>query len=270
MSRHGLDDFLEDPKAFDDATLFKNYFGFRNLLYYAGYHRYQSFSFDKRLQHFWRIVSSGDQSSSEELRFMLPETKNLTIGILECSRMAGRPSIFRSLALGMMLQNVGRLGGSERKPRSEIEWYGLLKTTLELDPVGLHHLEKRNQCCDTKYRTAFALLISRIPYWHTRCHRRTRKEEGWHYSQLYSGIDAWLDTLARNQVDLLSYGRKERALYKEGLSHIQHSWFISGSHMSRPIHLHLIGITFGPARENWRLWWADGHEEYAGDFWAMV
>ncbi|KAL3295253.1 Ankyrin repeat-containing protein [Colletotrichum asianum] len=32
----------------------------------------------------------------------------------------------------------------------------------------------------------------------------------------------------------------------------------------------LIGITYGPRPEHWKLWWAFEYEIFAGDFWRMV
>ncbi|EXF74555.1 hypothetical protein CFIO01_12278 [Colletotrichum fioriniae PJ7] len=251
MSRYGLDDFLEGPEAFDYSLEPGNdQISFRILLK--------------------ALVMFGDQLSSRELRLLLPETESLTIAILESSRMDYRFSLFRSLAIGMVYQAMDRLDGFEPESGSGIAWYRLLGTILELDPASLHHLEKLPYVLYDKSQTAFSQLVSMIPGWARDPHSLTGARKEAYYRRIHRGMDAWLDALLSNQVDLLSYGRRERGLYKGGHSIIQQKWVSFSSHPDPPIRLRLHGITFGPSKEHWRFWWADEYEEYAGDFWAMI
>ncbi|KAK1636232.1 hypothetical protein BDP81DRAFT_35325 [Colletotrichum phormii] len=228
MSRYGLDDFLEGPEAFDYSLQSGNdNTSFRILLNYAGCHRYQSFSFEKRLQHFRTLVFTGDQLSSEELRLLLPETENLTVDVLESSRMEHRLSLFRYLAIGMVYQAMDSSDGFEPESESEIAWCRLLETILELDPAGLHHLEKFPYGLYEKGQTAFSQLISLIPGWGGDPHSLTGARRASCYRRLHRGIDAWLDALVLNQ-------EKNEGSIKEGFQSFDKNGVASAHVWTRP------------------------------------
>ncbi|KAI3528912.1 hypothetical protein CSPX01_15909, partial [Colletotrichum filicis] len=267
LSKYGLDDFLEGPEVFDIYfERFPAITGFRILLEYAGRRRYQSFPFRKRLQHFRAIVwrASDGFLSLDELHFLLPETKNLTIDDLMSSRSAGYCSLFHSLAYGLVRQTA-KWSAIDREPISHIQWCGLLRTCLQLDPAGLSHLEKAEfpEYAIARDQTPFSFLIdnasrlfafSPIGRWVS------------FFQQMQRGMSAWLDVLTLNGTDLLEYGRKERRLHDAGLV-LQHRCY-KLSHLSH--RKRLLGITYGKSKDDWRFWWVAEYEHYVGDFWEMV
>ncbi|KAK1547030.1 hypothetical protein CPAR01_00997, partial [Colletotrichum paranaense] len=268
LSKYGLDDFLEGPEVFDIYfETFPAIAGFRILLEYAGRRRYQSFPFRKRLQHFRTIVwmAPDGQLSLDELYFLLPETKNLTIDDLVSSRSTGYCSLFHSLAYGLVRQTA-KSYAIDREPMSQIQWCGLLRTCLQLDPAGLYHLEEAEFCCyaPVRIQTPFSFLLEYAPHFMINFVSSGRWPS--FLQRIQRIMSVWLDVLTLNGTDLLEYGRKERRLYDEGLI-LQHTYY-ELSHVSYG--QRLLGITYGKSKDDWRFWWVAEYEHYVGDFWEMV
>ncbi|KAK1455496.1 hypothetical protein CMEL01_04256 [Colletotrichum melonis] len=267
LSKYGLDDFLEGPEAFD--IYFKTYAsiaGVRVLLEYAGRRRYQSFPFRKRLQHFrtivWRVPDG--RLSLDELHFLLPETKNLTIDDLVLSRSTGYCSLFHSLAYGLVRQTA-KWSTIGPEPMTQIPWCGLLRTCLQLDPAGLYHLEEAElpHYAIAEFQTPFSFLIDNA----YRLFLFTPSGTWTSFlQQSQRGMSAWLDVLTLNGTDLLDYGRKERRLHDEGLI-FRHAYHV---YSDLSLRVRLLGITYGKSKDDWRFWWVDEYEHYVGDFWEMV
>ncbi|KAK1486041.1 hypothetical protein CCUS01_15238 [Colletotrichum cuscutae] len=268
LSKYGLDDFLEGPEVFDIYfEEFPAIKGFRLLLEYTGRRRYQSFPFRKRLQHFRTIVwgAPDGQLSLDDLHFLLPETKNLTIDVLMSSRSTGYCSIFHTLACGLVRQTA-KSYEIDREPMSQIQWCGLLRTCLQLDPAGLYHLEefKFYRYTPARIQTPFSFLLELAPHFIFGFISGGRWPS--FFQRIQRGTSAWLDVLTLNGTDLLDYGRKERRLHDEG------PIFRQAYHVNfdMSLRVRLLGITYGKSKDDWRFWWVDEYEHYVGDFWEMV
>ncbi|KAK1716522.1 hypothetical protein BDP67DRAFT_273637 [Colletotrichum lupini] len=205
------------------------------------------------------------QLSLDDLYSLLPETKNLTIDDLVSSRSTGYCSLFHSLACGLV-RRAAKSYAIDREPMSQIQWCGLLRTCLQLDPAGLYHLEE----AETPYyaiariRTPFSFLLEYPPHFVSDFVSSGRWPS--FFQRIQRVMSAWLDVLTLNGTDLLEYGRKERRLHDEGLI-LQHTCY-KPSHMSPG--QRLLGITYGKSKDDWRFWWVAEYEHYVGDFWEMV
>ncbi|KAK1494788.1 hypothetical protein CTAM01_08801, partial [Colletotrichum tamarilloi] len=267
LSKYGLDDFLEGPEVFDIYfQTFPAISGLQILLEYAGRRRYQSFPFRKRLQHFRTIVwrAPDRQLSLDELHFLLPEIKNLTIDDLVSTRSMGYCSLFHSLAYGLVRQSA-KSYEIDQEPMPQIQWCGLLRTCLQLDPVGLSHLENPEfpDYAIDRIQTPFSFLIDNALDLFDFSPRGRWPS---FFQRMQRGMSAWLDVLTLNGTDLLEYGRKERRLHDEGLV-LQHTCY-KISHLSH--RKRLLGITYGKSKDDWRFWWVAEYEHFVGDFWGMV
>ena len=75
----------------------------------------------------------------------------------------------------------------------------------------------------------------------------------------------WLEDLQSCGVDLLEYGKKEKELhghYTEVLGDCRS--------YSNGCTLRLVGFTYGASPEDWKVWFSEPTDEYAGDFWWLV
>ena len=71
-------------------------------------------------------------------------------------------------------------------------------------------------------------------------------------------------------VDLLEYGRKERALYDEMPMLRDFEIFFFEDDYWYVFKWRLIGFTYGSSPSDWHLWKSERTDDSAGDFWSLV
>lgn len=85
-------------------------------------------------------------------------------------------------------------------------------------------------------------------------------------------ITIFLEDLSNAGVDLMEYGAKETSLLRTGCCcqdfQLRPSWLRSNKWVESEIRL--IGITYGPQPADWKFWFSEPSDEYAGDFWYLV
>lgn len=72
--------------------------------------------------------------------------------------------------------------------------------------------------------------------------------------------------------ELLEYGSKEKQLQHRGLVDTDFSVLRVRRGLSQwdTSTIRLIGFDYGPEPEDWRLWWSEPTDEFAGEFWHMI
>lgn len=90
-------------------------------------------------------------------------------------------------------------------------------------------------------------------------------------------VEFWLSNLKTLGVCLLSYGKEEKRLLEQGLvrkDFYRHSRIKHRSLQGLRDHsyglLRLIALEPNKEADQWKLWWCEPTDEFAGDFWAML
>lgn len=86
--------------------------------------------------------------------------------------------------------------------------------------------------------------------------------------ELNNGLQCWVSTLRDLGIDLIGYGQRETLLWSHGevLDRdvpLYYDPYYFG-------HMCILGFTYGPCPEDWRLWENEPTDEFAGDFWQLV
>lgn len=82
-------------------------------------------------------------------------------------------------------------------------------------------------------------------------------------------VKIWLEDLDTCGVNLLEYGRKEKALHDEfPMQDFMGDCF--KDYHYHEIKWHLISFSFGTSVSDWRIWVSEPSDGYAGDFWSMI
>ena len=83
-------------------------------------------------------------------------------------------------------------------------------------------------------------------------------------------LKVWLEDLEDCGVDLLKYGRKEKALHDEipMLQDFMVDFLEDGEF--HEIKWRLIGFSFGASPSDWHIWISEPTDCFAGDFWSMI
>lgn len=92
-------------------------------------------------------------------------------------------------------------------------------------------------------------------------------------------IFAWLSDLYDGGIDLLLYGRNEKQHFRdpsclpEGVTNAYFSMSYEHIWLGKPVyryHVRLINFHYGRLPTDWRFWWSEPSDEFAGDFWCLV
>lgn len=148
-------------------------------------------------------------------------------------------------------------GSPNRYSLPRQQWSSLLQS-LNIDQTDIHPISKKR----TPMTLAFDLLISN---WHCSKSRLI--------DALSQFLRLWLSNLASLGICLQQYGKEERRLQDEGLvrkdfHRIVWNLPISNIHLDDSFGtLRLIGLTSSVSADEWKLWWSEPTDEFAGDFW---
>jgi hypothetical protein len=88
-------------------------------------------------------------------------------------------------------------------------------------------------------------------------------------------LQIWLEDLEACGVDLLEYGRTEKAIF-DGLPYEDKDFALASltwvliEVVDASYVWHLIDFTFGPLRSDWVIYGSEPTDQFAGDFWSMV
>ncbi|KAF7534521.1 hypothetical protein G7054_g6189 [Neopestalotiopsis clavispora] len=149
---------------------------------------------------------------------------------------------------------------------------------------------------ETAMRDDWALVVSEVvPIWND-LHCLVPGENGfddrtalyWDRSRstrfllIEPGLRLWLNILRNAGVDLKEYGKKEAGLFiSQSVSEKPVTMYdvTFGDRLSR-IHggdawgakfeVNLIGFQYGAEVDDWKLWWSEPSDVFAGDFWKLV
>ncbi|MCJ1475934.1 hypothetical protein MMC13_004598 [Lambiella insularis] len=183
---------------------------------------------------------------------------------------------YASAEIGTLLHAVayavGRAMGTEGVrngivPMEDLPGWRQLIRELVSQGANLHSLRRGSrrqwgqECQEalwTPIYDLFAGLISvHIQHWCV----------GAHLSELsHSLLKTWLEDLEASGVDLLEYGKKERAMH-DHLPISQNCRDINGEAYSK---LYLVEFTYGASPDDWHLSFLDPADFYAGQFCEMV
>lgn len=94
---------------------------------------------------------------------------------------------------------------------------------------------------------------------------------------IHTTLTWWLEDLAECKVDLLKYGRRERALFLRN-QELRRIWYRGCSMLHNKEHptyeledmLRLADFTYGPRPADWKFHWDMEIERFVGDFWDLV
>jgi hypothetical protein len=87
-------------------------------------------------------------------------------------------------------------------------------------------------------------------------------------------LNAWLSDLSSLEVPLLSYGEEEKRLQYEGIvfrnftRHTKNTGFKTVRDYSYGT-LRLVSFQPSSSPDDWKLWWSEPTDEFAGDFWRI-
>ncbi|KAK2604111.1 hypothetical protein N8I77_007068 [Diaporthe amygdali] len=89
-------------------------------------------------------------------------------------------------------------------------------------------------------------------------------------------IFAWLSDFYEAGVDLLEYGRKEKEHFRDeeflpnGPTYSYFSDLGRSPEYTIGYHVRLINFQYGRLPRDWKFWWSEPSDEFAGDFWFLV
>lgn len=170
---------------------------------------------------------------------------------------------------------VGSLRG--RRPVEEL--IGLTTDVVRQSP-GLRYLSYAI-LSEASFFTPLLRLIARFfspryPF----CLQHKALQRGWltRYIQLCErSIRSWLESLQAAGVDLCRYGWEERQRHvmDDGVTKVFH--VMDRCVQTRGMHRHfasgeirLISFDFSECPSQWRFWWSEVTDDFAGDFWNLV
>jgi hypothetical protein len=82
----------------------------------------------------------------------------------------------------------------------------------------------------------------------------------------------WLRDVKDGGIDLREYGQIEEELINSGKADkdIDFSWYDLRYEEDNWSSIHLVALEYGPAIEDWKLWWSQPTDKLVGDFWQSV
>ncbi|KAI1081378.1 hypothetical protein F5B20DRAFT_63152 [Whalleya microplaca] len=119
---------------------------------------------------------------------------------------------------------------------------------------------------DIDRRTALIVLIhdaAFLWFYHPLQMGSRRYNIGKPLISMHRTLEAWLDAMRQVGVDLNDYGRREMELFRQiDLNIIRIGGWLDA--------LRLIGITYGPRPEDWRIHIDEPTDGFAGEFWELI
>jgi len=95
-------------------------------------------------------------------------------------------------------------------------------------------------------------------------------EVGGDYGKVHGLIRIWLEDLMSAGVDLLEYGRNEKAIHARILKAKPLNVLPLTQYYWRGCQWDLLDFTFGPSPGDWRVWLTEPTDRFAGEFWSMI
>ncbi|ETS76744.1 hypothetical protein PFICI_12131 [Pestalotiopsis fici W106-1] len=146
----------------------------------------------------------------------------------------------------------------------------------EVLPLVDNYHELAPVAAGDKFRTPLfaSLFISLIPWPTPKAQNRSRNVSlSKRLQHMETGIKAWLQVLKDAGVNLQEYGERERELFNLE-SYERGFQMYSGEEVSWCDYLRrdlvLIGFQHGQEVNDWKLWWSEHTDVYAGDFWNLI
>jgi len=110
---------------------------------------------------------------------------------------------------------------------------------------------------------------NRTPFWHL-----------FNISSYYSSrfqhdfvVKMWLEDLLTCGVDLQKYGAEEYIVLRRNRDNLLPGEDIRDIplwKMRRPFPYRIIGFSYGPHPDDWKIWVSEISDQFAGDFWEMI
>ncbi|KAF3801396.1 hypothetical protein GCG54_00005552 [Colletotrichum gloeosporioides] len=275
LGENGLDDHLDGPDSlFEAAVCGIPFMSFRALMERCGF-AYQSLPSEDKLAHARAVatcvVTGRSQAwAIEEILFLVSEGKAPGLDLLEKSKSYKEDSLIHTLAAGLVHCVAERWDTSEDR-----RWRRVLGACFELDPSGVQHLDKFWFVLDCGNDSVDATPLSgMLCNWVCNgIHKKTkdRAPAVATVNALHLAFRLWIDTLASAGKDLLKYGTGEKELHAQGNT-FMFQRFAGGTHSRKRsmMRFSILGITYGPLPQHWRLWITNENYDYAGEFWSMI
>ena len=88
--------------------------------------------------------------------------------------------------------------------------------------------------------------------------------------EIKATLITYLTTIRAGGVDLAEYGLQEQKLYRD--VDIDKEFLVSSSYRNRlrRFVVRLIGFTYGPTPEDWKVWFSEPTDIYVGEFWHGI
>lgn len=134
---------------------------------------------------------------------------------------------------------------------------------------------------DTGGRTALKLLIFESIYMGSQSRRPGVKGPSAVIHFCERIIVAWLEDLYKSGIDLAEYGRNEKCCHLSDSIHTATGVFpsvfahtVGGfaifDHYTLLCSLRLVNFQYGRLPTEWKFWWAEPSDKFAGDFWRLI
>ncbi|KAF4810821.1 hypothetical protein CGCSCA5_v010340 [Colletotrichum siamense] len=275
LGDNGLDDYFDDHDSlFDAAICGLPFMSFRALMERCAFD-YQSLPVEEKLAQVRAIATSvvpgrAQAWGIEEILFLVSGGETPGLGLLEESKSYGEDSLIHTLAAGLVHCVAERWNSSEDR-----RWRRVLGACFELDPSGVQHLDKVWYGLDCGRDSVDATPLSgMLCNWVCNgIHKKTkdRAPAVATVNALQLAFRLWIDTLASAGKDLLKYGAGEKELHAQGNT-FMFQRFAGGTHSRKRsmMRFSILGITYGPLPQHWRLWITNENYDYAGEFWSMI
>lgn len=184
-----------------------------------------------------------------------------------------------------LLHGLAGAIGSLEGHRSVSQWLGLFAEVLQELPCTqqLCHVSLSTAWgpyLDTPLSCLIARSFSHLPQmWYGMQHQRSSK---WWIARCERSIYLWLQSLYDCGIDLFEYGREEakrRADYpNQGVSwEMRRDFpFVVDQQIEDEncqwlwIFVRLINFQIGQLPSQWKFWWSEPTDEFAGDFWDLI
>lgn len=178
--------------------------------------------------------------------------------------------------LYILAGTVGSLRG--RRPVEEL--IGLTTDVVRQSP-GLRYLSYATLTEASVFTPLLGLIARFFSPRYPFCLQHKALQRGWliRYIQLCErSIRSWLESLQAAGVDLCRYGweerQRQRHMMGDGITKVfsmdrcvltkgRHHHFETGK-------IRLISFDFGECPSQWRFWWSEVTDDFAGDFWNLV
>ncbi|KAL0934999.1 uncharacterized protein CTRU02_209590 [Colletotrichum truncatum] len=228
---------------------------------------YLSVAYPIRIRHAGISISRALWSWEEAL-WLIPELRAPTKELLEVTRCNCNWGVADLVASGVGLQFASPKS-KQGEPETDRGFKQALGEITRLDPEEISPPWDK---LSVSQWTPICHMISRMLGNFDKCPPDVVEQA------FQSAIWTWATTLYENGMDLLEYGRREKERYQNGGFFSR--WGTNPSWLwerdliyrkrSRVFLIAILGITYGPLPEQWRLWWTPADLGFAEEFWNMV